>query len=214
MKKQTIGLILFWIGVTWTFAWGIFGAIHRGECYAQVLTPEEFNQSIWAITGIIMPLWGFAPLLGSIVAGIGLLLRSGAKTTTMWKYGVGLFLGVFVCVRIGAFGHYPPLYAIGGTLIMLFFFGVLWFWAKERKTLERKTATTADLKMVGYVFLFLAVWFTCGISSEPWYKAFEGQHPSLGGADPIAIQITFVLGWLFLFMGHYKSRKQIGQEEQ
>jgi len=35
-------------------------------------------------------------------------------------------------------------------------------------------------------------------------KAFEGDPPS----TPIHVMIFLVLGWLFLFLNHYKSRKQ------
>jgi hypothetical protein len=208
MTKQKVGLILFWIGVIWAVSWGILGSIHRIEFFAHVLTFEEFNQTIWATTGIAFALWGGALPLGALAAGIGLLLKSGAKRSTLWKFGLGIALGVIVSVVIGALGHFPPLYAIGGTLILFFFFGVLWLWAKERMTLEGQSATAADLKLAGYVFMLIAVWFTCGISGNPWHKAFVDQPPSLGNADPIAVMICFILGWLFLFLGHYKSRKQ------
>lgn len=207
MTKQKIGLVLFWIGVLWAFSWGIFGSIHRIEFYARDLTFGQFNQTIWATNGIVYLLYGFAPLLGAVLAGIGLLLRSGAKRSTVWKFGIGIALVVIVSIVIGALGHFPPLYAIGGSLILLLFFGLLWFWAKERMGLEGQSATAADLKLAGYVFMFIAVWFTCGISDSHWNKAFADQPPSVGGGDPIVVQIYFVLGWLFLFLGHYKSRK-------
>ncbi len=37
-------------------------------------------------------------------------------------------------------------------------------------------------------------------------KAFEGQP----APSPMNIMIFFVLGWLFLFLSHYKSRQQQG----
>jgi hypothetical protein len=98
-------------------------------------------------------------------------------------------------------GHFPPLFGIGGTLILLFFIGIVWLWAKERMALQGSATTAADLKLVGYVFLLMAAWFVCGIASLPFLKSFEGDFPS-----PAHVIVLFVLGWLFLFLGHYQSR--------
>jgi cytochrome bd-type quinol oxidase subunit 2 len=100
-------------------------------------------------------------------------------------------------------GHFPLLFGIGGSLILLLFLGSAWLWAKERAALEGSAAAAADLKLVGYIFLLIAVWFTCGALSWPFLKAFEGQEPS----TPLHIMLFFVLGWLFLFLSHYRSRK-------
>jgi hypothetical protein len=100
-------------------------------------------------------------------------------------------------------GHIPLLFGIGGTLILLFFIGILWLWSKERMALK-DSSTAADLKLVGYVFMLLAAWFICGMASLPFLKALEGEAPS----TPIHVMIFLVLGWLFLFLGHYKSRQQ------
>jgi hypothetical protein len=96
------------------------------------------------------------------------------------------------------------LFGIGGTLILLFFIGILWLWAKERKALKDAPTTAADLKLIGYVFMLIAAWFICGIASQPFLKALEGETPS----TPIHVMIFLVLGWLFLFLSHYKSRQQ------
>ncbi len=61
---------------------------------------------------------------------------------------------------------------------------------------------------VGLVLFWIAViWtFICGIASVPFMKALEGEAPG----TPIHVMIFLVLGWLFLFLSHYKSRKQQG----
>ena len=104
----------------------------------------------------------------------------------------------------GYLGHIPLLFGIGGTLILLFFIGILRFWAKERMALESVSTTAADLKLAGYVFMLIAAWFTCGIASQPFLKALEEASPS----TPIHVIILLVLGWFFLFLGHSKSSKQ------
>jgi len=96
------------------------------------------------------------------------------------------------------------LFGIGGTLILLFFIGMLCLWAKEHKALKGAPPTAAVLKLVGYVFMLIAAWFVCGIASIPFLKALEGEAPS----TPLHVMIFLVLGWFLLFLGHYKSRQQ------
>lgn len=69
------------------------------------------------------------------------------------------------------------MFGIGGTLILLFFIGILWFWAKERMALKEASTAAADLKLVGYVFMLIAAWFICGIASIPFLKALENEPP-------------------------------------
>jgi len=121
-----------------------------------------------------------------------------------FKCGIGTFLAVIIGMVSGFLKHIPPLFGIGGTLILLFFIGILWLWARERMALKDVPTTAADLKLVGHVFMLIAAWFICGIASQPFLKALEGEAP----ATPLLVMIFLVLGWLFLFLGHYKSRQQ------
>ena len=169
-------------------------------------TPEEINQTIWAIGGPLFILSGIAIPLGALLAGIGILLYSGAKRVTVLFFGIGIFLVIIVSMNNGLFGHFPLLFGIGGTLILVSFTGILWLWAKERMSLKGSSAAASDFKLVGYVFMLIAAWFICGLGSIPFWKAFEGQPQT----SPIHIMILLLLGWLFLFLSHYKSRKQQG----
>jgi len=171
------------------------------------LTMEQLYETVWAFTGPLMILWGVGGVpIGALVAGIGLLLYSDAKGSTIWKFGIGIFLGIILILGLGAIGHIPPLFGIGGTLILLLFIGIVWLWAKERMALKGSSTTAADLKLVGYVFMLITAWFVCGIASIPFLKALEGEAPT----SPVHVIVFFVLGWLFLFLSHYKSRKQQG----
>jgi len=206
MTKQKVGLVIFWIGVIWAILWGVIGSIFVSSAMNS-LTMDELNQTIWALSGPLFLLWGvFGAPLGAIVAGIGLLLYSGAKGSMVWKFGIGILLAFIIGMIAGRFGHFPPLFGIGGTLILLFFIGIVWLWAKERMALNGSSTTATDFKLVGYVFMLIAAWFVCGIASVPFLKALEGQAPT----SPIHVMIFLVLGWLFLFLSHYKSRKQQG----
>jgi len=168
------------------------------------LTMDELNLTMWAYQGLWNMIWAFGVPLGALVAGIGLLLYSDAKGSTILKYGIGIVLAVFIGMAAGFLGHIPLLFGIGGTLILLFFMGILWLWTKERMALKGAPTAVADLKLVGYVFMLIAAWFICGIAGQPFLKAFEGE----AATTPIHVMIFLVLGWLFLFLSHYKSRKQ------
>ncbi len=205
MTKQKVGLVIFWIGVIWAILWGVIGSISVSSA-TNSLTTDELNQTMWAFTGPLMMLWGvFGVPLGALVAGIGLLLYSGAKGSTVWKFGIGILLVLIVGMQLGGLGHFPPLFGIGGTLILLLFIGIVWLWAKERIALKGSSTTAVDLKLVGYVFMLIGSWFVCGIASQPFLKALEGQAPS----SPVHVIVFLVLGWLFLFLSHYKSAQAI-----
>jgi len=202
MTRQKVGLVIFWVGVIWAILWGVIVSISVSSAMNS-LTTAELNLTVWALSGPLMMLWGvFGVPLGALVAGIGLLLYSGAKGATVWKVGIGILLMLIVGMLLGGLGHFPPLFGIGGTLIFLFFIGILWLWAKERMALKGSSTTGADLKLVGYVFMLIGAWFVCGIASQPFLKALEGVAPG----SPVHVIVFLVLGWLFLFLGHYKSR--------
>jgi hypothetical protein len=207
MTKQKVGLGLFWIAVFWTFLWGVLGSVFMNSAFNN-LTMDEVNQTMWATTGIWFFLWAFGVPLAAIVAAVGLLLYSDARGSTVLKYGIGIFLAVFAGMAAGSLGHIPLLFGIGGTLILLFFMGILWLWTKERMALKETPTTATDLKMLGYVFMLIAAWFICGIAGQPFLKAFEGEAAN----TPIHVMIFLVLGWFFLFLSHYKSHKQQDSE--
>jgi hypothetical protein len=208
MTRKKIGLTLFCIGAIYAFV----AAIPLGayvDTTIRGLTMDQLNQTMWAPTGLWLNLWGFAPPAGALVAGVGLLLYSGAGGPRIWAFGVGIAAAVVVGMALTNLGHIPPLFGIGGTVIVLSFLGILWFWAKERVTLADAAAATADLKLVGYVFFFIAAWFTCGVASGPFMRAFQDVAPM----TPIYIMVCLAIGWFFMFLSHYQSRTPQGPAE-
>ena len=203
MSKQKFGMVLFWIGVLWAILGGVIGGISASSIMNS-LTMAELNQTIWAIDGPVFLLYSLSPILGALVAGIGVLLHSGAKGSTVWIFGIGIVLAVVIAVIITEMGYFPPLFGIGGALILLSFFGILWLWAKERMALKGSSTAAVDLKLFGYVFMLIAAWFTCGIGSQPFLKSFDAEGPG----NPMTVMIFLVLGWLFLFLSHFISRNQ------
>jgi len=201
MNKQKIGMVLFWIGVLWAILGGVIGGVSASSVMNS-LTMAELNQTIWAIDGPVFLLYSLSPILGALVAGIGVLLHSDAKGSTVWIFGIGIVLAVVLAVILTQMGYFPPLFGIGGALILLSFFGILWLWAKERMALKGSFTAAADLKLFGYLFMVIAAWFTCGIGSQPFLKSFDNEGPG----NPMTVMIFLVLGWFFLFLSHYVPR--------
>jgi hypothetical protein len=145
--KNRVGLVVFWIAVIWMISWGVLVAPIRVPPLHS-LTLDEFNQTIWAFTGPMGILYGISLPLGALVAGVGLLIYSGAKGSTVWKVGIGVFVAFVIAFMAGTL-YFAPMFGIGGTLILLSFIGILWLWAKERMALSGSSATASDLKLVG-----------------------------------------------------------------
>jgi hypothetical protein len=159
MTKKKVGLVLFCIGIIWTITWESV-AVVKILPLMHSLALDEFNQTIWAFTGSLMVLRGVSMPLGAIVAGIGILLYSSAKGSTVWKFGIGLFTVLIISlVAMGLNFYSAPLFGIGGTLILLSFIGILWLWAKERMALDGSSTTALDFKLVGYVFMLMAAFY-------------------------------------------------------
>ena len=159
MTKKKVGLVLFWIGIVWTIAWEIV-AVVKILPLMHSLTLDEFNQTIWALTGPLMSLRGVSMPLGAIVAGIGILLYSSAKGSTVWKVGIGLFIVLIISlVAMGLNLYSAPLFGIGGSLIFLSFIGIPWLLVKERIALKGSSTTPLDFKLVGYMFMLMAAFY-------------------------------------------------------
>lgn len=204
MQKQKIGLALFWVAAIWAIGWGVIGSVFVDSAFRN-LTMDELNLTMWAYQGPWVMLWGlFGVPLAAIVASIGILLYTDARGTTILKFVIGIILAGVVIAASNTLGHIPLLFGIGGALILLSFIGILWLWAKERMALKETSPTAAYFKLAGYMFMLMAAWFICGIASQPFMKALEDE----AFASPILIMLLLVLGWVFLFLGHYKSRKQ------
>lgn len=206
MTKKKVGLVVFCISVIWMIAWliiskGLFSPLLHSS------TTEEINQTIWAFTGPLNLLSGSSSLLGAMVAGVGVLLYADAKGSTVWKAGIGIFMVLIIALVATVLNLYSaPLFGIGGTIILLSFIGVLWLLAKERMAHEGSSTTAADFKLVGYVFMFMAAWFSCGKAAEGFVKGLEG----LPTTSMMNVLILLAMGWGFLFLSDYKSRQQQG----
>lgn len=200
MNKEKIGLLIFAISAIfmivlgWLSSWWITAALRD-------LTLAQINETIWATDGALFLLWSLSIPLGALFAGVGILLYTGSKGSRIWLFGIGVFLIILLVQLLPINNHYPPIFGIGGGLILASFLGILWYWAKKRSTLEGDAKTGADFQLAGYVFFLIAMWYLCGELGGQFWEAFSTGAPD----SPVSIMIYLVLGWLFHFLSHYKS---------
>ena len=180
-----MGLLAGWLGV---------------EPALRYLSPAQYDETIWRFDGVLFWLWALSIPLGSILAGVGVLLYVGVRGVSIWLFGVGVFLVLIIVETLLPSKHFPPLFGVGGGLILAFFLGIHWFWARKRKLLEGAAKTAAEFQLTGYTFFLIASWFLCKAHGTPYMKALEGQPLE----SPISVMVYLALGWLFLFLSHYR----------
>ena len=202
MKKQKIGLVLFWIGLL--VAVVLAGIIGRSLIYnLRTLTMEELNATIWAEGGLLYILWAISVTVGSILAGTGAFLYVKTKPVFTWLTGIGVFAVVVAMVMVWTRVYNSTLFGIGGSITLLSFFAIVWIWMKKYAGLDMPEKIAGSYKLIGYIFWINATWFTCGETAKLHFKAFEGGSvPS-----PIEIMVFLVLGWLFVLLGDYKEMR-------
>ena len=205
MKKQKFALSLFWIGLLIAVAFA--GVIGRSLYHnLRTLTAEEFDATIWAIGEPIFMLWAFSVPLGSILAGIGSFVYAKTKPAFSWLTGIGVLGAVLVMNLVWSRVYDPTLFGIGGILILVSFFSIVWIWMKKYAALDMQEKIAGSFKLTGYLFWINASWFICGETAKMHLKAFEGSSvPS-----PIEVMVFLVLGWLFVLVGEYKAMRLKG----
>ena len=202
MKKQKIGLVLFWIGLL--VAVVLASIIGRSLIYnLRTLTLQELSYTIWAEGGPLYILWAISVTVGSILAGTGAFLYVKTKPVFTWITGIGVFAVVVAMVMVWTRVYNSTLFGIGGSITLLSFFAIVWIWMKKYAGLDMPEKIAGSYKLIGYIFWINATWFTCGETAKLHFKAFEGGSvPS-----PIEVMVFLVLGWLFVLVGDYKEMR-------
>lgn len=203
MKTKKTGLVIFLIGAVYMVGMAFVASWVCVEPALRNLSLVQYRETIWTFDGALFLLWALSVPIGSILAGVGILLYVRAKGARIWLFGIGIFLILVIVEILLPSTHFPPLFGVGGGLILTLFLAILWFWAKKRTILEGQAKTAADFQLVSYVFFLITGWFLCKAHGTPYMKALEGEPLE----SPVSIIVYFVLGWLFLFLSHYKSAK-------
>jgi len=202
MNRQKIGLVLFWIGVLIVVAMagiGTFSLMNN----LRTLTAEELDATIWALGDPLFILWALSVALGSVLAGIGAFIYVKTKPAFSWLTAIGVLGAVILMVMVWSKVYNSILFGIGGFIILVSFFLIVWTWMKKYSDLDIKEKIAGSFKLIGYIFWINASWFLCGETAKMHLKAFEGQSPP----SPIEIIVFLVLGWIFVLIGDYKEMR-------
>lgn len=185
-----LGKGIFFIGVALAIIMGAIISYDPGfVCH---LDPDNLPETLWNYPALCFAFWAFSVPLGIIIAATGILIHVKAKRKTILKFGLGtLSAYIFISFINGPMPHIPVLFGIGGTLILLFYFLILW---KNANKLKENA-----FKLAGYTFLIIGFWFSCGLASRQY-------QPALGsGESPIDIMTYFVLAMFFFWRSEKKQ---------
>jgi hypothetical protein len=200
-QRGRVGLVLFWAGAVYTVVAAGLGGWGEPPLIARLSQALNIGPAPFF-------LWAFSVPLGALLTGVGMLLHTQAKPSRISMFAIGVFVAVlFVDFLLRGFllstdAHFPPFFGLAGASTLVLFLALVWFWARRRKTLEDSAKASADLQLVGYVFFILATWFLCGNFSIHFSEDLTRFTPR----SPVDVMIYLVLGWLFLFLSHYKAR--------
>ena len=188
MKNK--GKAIFWIGVSLSVLMGLIVSIDPGVVCD--LNSDNLPETIWSYPALCFTFWAFSTPIGIIIAAIGILIHTEASQKTILNFSIGTIITyIFISFANGPVPHVTLLFGVGGSLILLFYFLILWKSAKQLKENAPKIA--------GYTFLVIGFWFTCGLGSRQY-------QPALGsGESPIDIMTYFVLAMFFFWLSEKKK---------
>ena len=203
MNRQKIGNILFWIGVFGAIIYLILNwimtPIHR------VNSIEDLSGSLWSPAGgPLFSLWQLMGIFIIVLPIMGVLLLSGGKGSWFWLWG----FVPFIVYNIGAFWkpsqYYPPLFGVGGMIILISYLGILWLWTKIHNQYEGASKTGRHIQLLGYSFLFVTALFLCLYIGNPNLPAVANFTVSAE-----IVLITLSIGMLLLFVGHSVAARSV-----
>ena len=187
---EKMGRVLFFVGVAIAIILGVIISYDPG--FFCQLDKENLPDSIYSYPALCFTAWAFSVPLGLILAATGALMLSGANRKTVLQFGLGA-LGVYLFISFanGPMPHVPFLFGIGGIVMLIFYFSILWKHAKDFKD--------NVYKLAGYTSLLIGFWFTCGLGSRQY-------QPMLGnGESPIDIMAYFLLAMLFFWLSERRK---------
>ena len=93
----------------------------------------------------------------------------------------------------------------------------IWNVAKLRKKTNSRLGKALRQSMIGYMFLFIASWFACGIGGPPgnMLSADASVHNQFGalGAASMAMFLS-VPGWYFIFLSYGSMMRSLLMEAE
>ena len=202
MNRRNIGRALFFIGLLIAFAFAALGTWSLMH-HLRTLTAEELAKTMWAPGGPLWLLWALSVTLGSLLAGIGAFVHVKTKPAFPWLTAIGVLTAVILMVMVWSRVYSAALFGIGGIIILVCFFAIVWIWMKRYAGADIQEKIAGSFKLVGYLFWINTSWFLCGETAPVRLKAVAERPPPV----PIEILVFLVLGWIFVLIGDYKEMR-------
>jgi len=102
-------------------------------------------------------------------------------------------------------------FGIFGTLGIILFILVIWNWMKYHAIVQGNLRSVARWSAVGYMFIFFAEWFACGIGGPPGnlLSTDIAQHNLFGAVGAASLAMFFsVPGWACILISQWKLLKE------
>lgn len=203
MNRQKIGMILFWLGVISVFVMQALNWFQNPMQRAN--TAEELSGTVYAVDGALFAL-RIVGGSGFSLALMGVLLATGKKGSYFWLLGFLPGVAVSAAMYWEPSQHIPQLFGLGGAVIVLSYFGILWLWIRTYAAYEGAARTGRHIQLLGYSFLVATGLMLCSYFGDPNILALAGL-PTVSAAE--SINISLALGMLLLFVGHYVGARSI-----
>jgi len=107
--------------------------------------------------------------------------------------------------------HFPAwmylYFAVFGSTVLVLVALVFWTWMKVNRAASGQLRTALKWNAVGYVFLFIASWFACGIGAGPGnlLSLDASMHNKfLASMSAVSGVFASVAGWGCLLVGQRK----------
>ncbi len=193
ITSRRVGMIIFGIGVVYIF---IVSGLSTWW-----IVPLMREIGLYGFSTAVM-IWAVSAPLGALLLAVG-----GAAVAPDRRFWVAVIATMLIVLWLssGPISQViPPLFGIGGSLIMLSFLGCAWNWIKLRPQLSAAARPAADLQMLGQVFFFIAAWNLCGLMGAPTFvlrpelsQQFDMSALAINVGTAVLIFLT--IGWGCIF---------------
>jgi nitrate reductase NapE component len=197
LRRSRSGMVLVALGLLLIFAVGLVGGWNANS------PPHTYQTSLAGLG------WSMSVPLGILVLVLGAarLARVEARLFGVMAVAMLAVFGWTVVRSIATWPNAQPpslLFGIGGTLMVLFFVGILWHWARGRSRISARNRAVADLRLFGLAFMLIAAWEVCGLFGSPVFllrPALAAESPLAEYAVPVAatalVYLTVGFGLVF-----------------
>ncbi|MCP4205362.1 MAG: hypothetical protein GY769_25910 [bacterium] len=210
MNRRTADFAILGIGtaylvvVSWAMSWWYVPAYRETG-------PVGVDGSAYGLGMTI--LWTTSGIVGAVVVAVGAALAAGLGRRWLLALSVtGLAVIAWLALWVVPTIH-PFLFGVGGSLILLFFIGLSWRWARLRPDLSARERAAADLRMASHVFYFMAAWGLCGVLGTPLFGLSPARMQEFA-TQPMAItlaseiMILLVLGWGCAYLAETRGARR------